>query len=326
MKDSGATMPRFKLTIEYDGSSFVGWQRQENGPSIQQALEAAIQALTGAPATVHGAGRTDAGVHAAGQVAHVDFLRAWEGWRLCDAVNAHLAGRAIAVLSAERVADAFDARRDAIYRRYRYRIVNRRPPLTLERGRAWRVKRALDAEAMHAAAQALVGRHDFTTFRDAECQANSPVRTIDGFEIARDRDGSAASRRALVSASPGALDGRIARRSGPNQVERRRSQSGARGGRSRALRAGCAGRRALSDGSPIPLSRGVAPEQGVNVIEQALAARRIAERREIGLGPVARIVLQQVLDHRRVALAAFVNRHFERSLQRPPRPRRLVRD
>jgi tRNA pseudouridine38-40 synthase len=181
-------MPRFKLTIEYDGASFVGWQRQENGPSIQQALEEAILALTGAPATAHGAGRTDAGVHATGQVAHVDLTRAWDAWRLRDALNAHLVGQPVAVVAAEPAAETFDARRSAIYRRYLYRIVNRRPPLTLERGHAWRVKRTLDAEAMHEAAQALLGRHDFSTFRDAECQANSPVRTLDSFEIARERD------------------------------------------------------------------------------------------------------------------------------------------
>jgi tRNA pseudouridine38-40 synthase len=181
-------MPRYKLTIEYDGSGFSGWQRQDNGPSIQQSLEEAFFALTAQPTSVHGAGRTDAGVHASGQVAHVDFPRDWVGWRLREAVNAHLIGRPIAVLEAERAADDFDARRDATRRHYRYEIVNRRAPLTFELGRAWHMKRALDAEAMREAARVLIGRHDFSTFRDSQCQANSPLRTLDRFDATREGD------------------------------------------------------------------------------------------------------------------------------------------
>ena len=178
-------MPRYKLTLEYDGAPFVGWQRQANGPSVQGTLEAALLALCGEPVVAHGAGRTDAGVHAEGQVAHVDLSRAWDGQRLREALNAHLGRHPVAVLVAEPVADAFDARRSARLRRYVYRIVNRRAPLTLDRGRAWRVKRRLDAEAMHEAAKALLGRHDFSTFRDSQCQAESPVRTLSSLDVVR---------------------------------------------------------------------------------------------------------------------------------------------
>ena len=183
-------MPRFKLTIEYDGARYSGWQRQENGASIQQAMEDAVFRLTGARTTVHGAGRTDAGVHASGQVAHFDLPRAWDGWRLREALNAHLTlgDAAVAVLRAETAADDFDARRSAIYRRYVYRIVNRRAPLALAAGRAWHIKRALDADAMIEAAQVLIGRHDFSTFRDSQCQAKSPLRTLDRFDVSRQGD------------------------------------------------------------------------------------------------------------------------------------------
>ena len=181
-------MPRYRLTIEYDGSGFSGWQRQENGPSIQQVLEEAFFTLTAQTIRVHGAGRTDAGVHASGQVAHVDLGREWSAWRLREAVNAHLVGRPIAVLEVEPAADDFDARRSAVGRHYLYRIVNRRAPLTFELGRAWNVKRALDAGAMHEAAQILIGKHDFSTFRDSQCQANSPLRTLDRFEVTREVD------------------------------------------------------------------------------------------------------------------------------------------
>ena len=181
-------MPRFKLTIEYDGSDFSGWQRQENGCSIQQALEEAVFALTSEASVVHGAGRTDAGVHASGQVAHVDLSRSWDAWRLREALNAHLTGRPIAVLKAERAGDDFDARRDALRRHYLYRIVNRRAPLALELNRAWHIKRALDAGAMHEAAQVLIGKHDFSTFRDSQCQANSPMRTLDLLAVERRGD------------------------------------------------------------------------------------------------------------------------------------------
>ncbi|WP_371824244.1 tRNA pseudouridine(38-40) synthase TruA [Methylosinus sp. KRF6] len=180
---------RYALTIEYDGSPFVGWQRQENGVSVQQRLEEAVSALeAGARRVVHGAGRTDAGVHALGQVGHVDLSREWREDRLRDALNAHLRPSPIAVLETRRVAQTFEARFSAIRRHYRYVIDNRRAPLTLQRGRAWHVKRPIDAEAMHAAAQALVGRHDFTTFRSTECQANSPVRTLERLDVRRDGD------------------------------------------------------------------------------------------------------------------------------------------
>jgi tRNA pseudouridine38-40 synthase len=181
-------MPRYKLTIEFDGAGFSGWQRQANGVSIQQALEEALSALTGQTPTVHGAGRTDAGVHAMGQVAHVDLEREWSGWRLREAINAHLVPHPVAVLATERAAEHFDARRSAVMRHYLYRIVNRRAPLALERGRAWRVKRDLDAAAMQDAARALIGRHDFSTFRDSQCQAKSPVRTLARLDVTREGD------------------------------------------------------------------------------------------------------------------------------------------
>jgi tRNA pseudouridine38-40 synthase len=181
-------MPRFKLTLEYDGAPFVGWQRQDNGPSVQESLEKAIAAMTGEAATVYGAGRTDAGVHATGQVAHVDLSRDWSPFRLSEGLNAHLAPNPIAILKAERVGGDFDARRSARFRSYLYRVVNRRAPLTIDRGRAWRVKRRLDVEAMQEAAQALIGRRDFTTFRDSQCQAKSAVRTLDRLDIRREGD------------------------------------------------------------------------------------------------------------------------------------------
>jgi tRNA pseudouridine38-40 synthase len=181
-------MPRYKLTLEYDGAPFVGWQKQANGPSVQEALEAACLALCGAATLAHGAGRTDAGVHATGQVAHIDLAKDWDGRRLREALNAHLAPNPIAVLLAELVEDAFDARHSARMRHYLYRIVNRRAPPALERGRAWHVKRRLDAEAMGEAAKALIGRHDFSTFRDSQCQAASPIRTLTSLDVARSGD------------------------------------------------------------------------------------------------------------------------------------------
>ncbi len=181
-------MPRFKLTLEYDGAPFVGWQRQQNGVSVQETLEKAIFAMTGDAAQAHGAGRTDAGVHAAGQVAHVDLSRDWPPFRLMEGLNAHLAPNPVAVLEAERVDDDFDARRSARGRTYVYRVVNRRAPLTFDRGRAWAVKRRLEVEPMREAARALIGRHDFTTFRDSQCQAKSPVRTLDKLEIGLEGD------------------------------------------------------------------------------------------------------------------------------------------
>jgi tRNA pseudouridine38-40 synthase len=181
-------MPRYKLTIEYDGTPYVGWQIQDNGATIQGALTEAIAAFTGTRPVVYGAGRTDAGVHALRQVAHVDLARDWDGDNVRDAINFHLRPRPIAVLVAERVAETFDARFSATRRHYLYRISNRRADLALEQNRAWRVPRPLDCEAMHAAAQKLIGKHDFTTFRSTECQAKSPVKTLDSVDVARDGD------------------------------------------------------------------------------------------------------------------------------------------
>jgi tRNA pseudouridine38-40 synthase len=179
-------MPRYRLTVEYDGAPFVGWQRQTNGASVQGALEAAIEAFAGEAVIVKGAGRTDAGVHASGQVAHVDLAKAWRPDTLRDAANAHLAPRPVVVLDAAAVSDAFDARFSAIRRHYRYRIVDRRPPLALLAGRAWRVPKRLDVAAMDLAAKRLLGRHDFSTFRSAQCQAASPIRTLDRLDVTRE--------------------------------------------------------------------------------------------------------------------------------------------
>ena len=178
-------MPRYKLTVEYDGSVFAGWQRQENAPSVQQALEAAAEALDGAPVQVIGAGRTDAGVHALGQVAHLDLAKTIRAGKVRDALNAHLRPHPVAVLEAEEASPDFHARFDATGRSYIYRIVNRRADLALDRGRAWRVSVDMDVAAMHAAAQALVGRHDFTTFRDSNCQADTPVKTLKSIGVTR---------------------------------------------------------------------------------------------------------------------------------------------
>jgi tRNA pseudouridine38-40 synthase len=181
-------MPRYKLLIEYDGAPFVGWQVQHNGISVQGVLTAAVAAFCGESVHVQGAGRTDAGVHALGQVAHIDVTKPWDTDTIRDAINAHLRPHRVAVLTAEHVADDFDARFSARQRHYLYRIINRRPDLTLEAGRAWRSPRPLDVAAMHEAAQHLVGRHDFTTFRAAECQAKSPVKTLDRLDAELDRD------------------------------------------------------------------------------------------------------------------------------------------
>ncbi|MGO9398835.1 MAG: tRNA pseudouridine(38-40) synthase TruA [Xanthobacteraceae bacterium] len=181
-------MPRYKLTIEYDGTPFVGWQVQDNGVSVQGVITDAVLAFAGERVVVGGAGRTDAGVHALGQVAHIDLAKDWDGNTVRDALNAHLRPHPVAVLTAERVADDFDARFSAIKRHYRYRIVNRRADLALDQHRAWRVPRPLDAAAMHEGAQRLVGRHDFTTFRSSECQAKSPVKTLDALDATRDGD------------------------------------------------------------------------------------------------------------------------------------------
>jgi tRNA pseudouridine38-40 synthase len=179
---------RYKLTIEYDGTPFVGWQMQASGASVQALITAAIASFCGEQVTLQGAGRTDAGVHALGQIAHFDLANAPETDTVRDALNAYLRPHPIAVLQAERVADDFDARFSARRRHYRYRIINRRADLALERNRAWRVPRPLDERAMHAAAQHLVGRHDFTTFRAAECQAKSPVKTLDVLAVERSGD------------------------------------------------------------------------------------------------------------------------------------------
>jgi tRNA pseudouridine38-40 synthase len=176
-------MPRYKLTIEYDGTPFCGWQIQDNGPSVQAALTEAIAAFSGERVTVNGAGRTDSGVHALGQVAHVDLAKAWDTDVVRDAINARVRPHPIAVLAAEIVADDFDARFSARKRHYLYRIVSRRADLALDRHRAWRIARPLDAAAMHTAAQRLIGHHDFTTFRATECQAKTPVKTLDALDV-----------------------------------------------------------------------------------------------------------------------------------------------
>ena len=164
-------MPRYKLIIEYDGAPFCGWQLQDNGSSVQGALEDAVKAICGQHVRVHGAGRTDAGVHALGQVAHCEIEKPFAADRLRDGLNAHLRPHPIGVLSAEIVPETFQARFSAIKRHYRYRISNRRANLAIDIGHVWRVPRVLDTDAMHRAAQRLIGKHDFTTFRDTECQA-----------------------------------------------------------------------------------------------------------------------------------------------------------
>ncbi|HLY46211.1 MAG TPA: tRNA pseudouridine(38-40) synthase TruA [Stellaceae bacterium] len=178
-------MPRYKLTIEYCGAGLVGWQRQANGLSVQEALETAILRYCGAPLTVFGAGRTDAGVHALAQVAHVDLPRAAEPDIIRNAVNYHLRPHAISMLAVEEAPAEFDARRSATGRHYLYRMLNRRAPPALERGRVWHVAPALDLAAMQEGARHLVGHHDFSTFRDSLCQALSPLKTLDALEVSR---------------------------------------------------------------------------------------------------------------------------------------------
>lgn len=179
-------MPRYRLLLEYDGTDFVGWQRQENGLAVQQVVEEAIERFCGERVTLFVAGRTDAGVHALAQVAHFDLARDAEADTVRDAINFHLKPAPVAVRVADRVADDFHARFSAKERAYLYRIVNRRAPLALDRQRAWWVPTPLDAEAMHAAAQVLVGRHDFSSFRASLCQAKSPVKTLDVLDVTRD--------------------------------------------------------------------------------------------------------------------------------------------
>lgn len=178
-------MQRFRITVEYDGTPYVGWQAQTNGVSVQEVLERAIHAFSKEKVRVFGAGRTDAGVHALGQVAHFDLERKITPLRLMNAINAHLTREAVVVLDAKKAAADFDARRSAARRHYRYRILNRRPPPVLEKNRVWHVRRLLDAKAMHEAAQVLVGKHDFTTFRAIRCQAKSPVKTLERLDVRR---------------------------------------------------------------------------------------------------------------------------------------------
>ena len=178
-------MPRFKLTLEYDGRAFQGWQRQKNGFSVQEALENAVQAFSGETVTVQGAGRTDAGVHASGQVAHLDLEKPMSLESLQNAINHHLRPHPAAVLRATEVPDDFHARFSATARHYLYRIINRRAPLILEMGRAWHLPATIEAEVMHEAAQRLIGKHDFTSFRSAACQSKSPVKTLDRITVQR---------------------------------------------------------------------------------------------------------------------------------------------
>jgi tRNA pseudouridine38-40 synthase len=177
---------RFRLTVEFDGRPFMGWQRQPHGPSVQGAIEDAVRRIFGEEVAVHAAGRTDAGVHARGMVAHFDLDRPITPFRLLGALNAGLRPNAVSILECAVVPDDFHARFSCFGRHYEYRIVNRRPPLTFENGLAWRLPVSLDAGAMHEAAQRLVGRHDFTTFRSVHCQADSPMRTLDRLDVVRE--------------------------------------------------------------------------------------------------------------------------------------------
>jgi len=183
-------MPRYRIDIEYDGGAYAGWQRQADLISVQGAIERAVFAFSGEEITLRGAGRTDAGVHATGQVAHFDLSRDWNDDKVRGALNAHLklAGDAVAVLAASRVDDTFDARFSAMARHYLYVILDRRAPAALMQGKVWHVPRRLDADAMHAASQRLIGKHDFTTFRSVQCQSQSPVKTLDRLDVRRDGD------------------------------------------------------------------------------------------------------------------------------------------
>ena len=181
-------MPRYRLTLEYDGRPYCGFQAQDGLPSVQGALEAAVRAFSGETLRLHAAGRTDSGVHALGQVAHIDLARDWPAATVANALNAHLRDEAIVVLDAVVAPDDWHARFSATGRRYLYRILNRPGPPALDRGRVWHLRKPLDAAAMHAAAQALVGHHDFTTFRDLGCQAKSPLKTLDVARVRREAD------------------------------------------------------------------------------------------------------------------------------------------
>ncbi|EQB16387.1 tRNA pseudouridine(38-40) synthase TruA [Sphingobium lactosutens] len=178
-------MPRFAFTVEFDGRPFMGWQRQAHGPSVQQTIEDAIAAVTGETTVIHAAGRTDAGVHGLAMRAHADIGKDITPFRLMEAINARMRPAPVAILACETVADDWHARFSCVGRSYVYRIANRRAPLTVDAGLVWRVIQPLDADAMHAAAQHLVGSHDFTTFRSAHCQAHSPVKTLDRLDVER---------------------------------------------------------------------------------------------------------------------------------------------
>lgn len=181
-------MPRFKVTIEYDGTPFSGWQRQKDRMSVQQALEEAIERFSGEVVTTQAAGRTDAGVHALAQVAHFDLSKDWDPFRIREALNYHLRPHPVVIVESEAVPDTFEARFSATARHYEYRILNRRAPAALERNQVWHVPMPLDAAKMHEAAQLILGCHDFSTFRSSECQANSPIRTLDVFAVSGDNE------------------------------------------------------------------------------------------------------------------------------------------
>jgi tRNA pseudouridine38-40 synthase len=178
-------LTRFAFTVEFDGRPYMGWQRQAHGPTVQQHIEEALAKIVGAEPVVHCAGRTDAGVHALAMRAHVDLDKAIKPFRLMEALNAHLRPEPIAIIGCEAVSDEWHARFSCIGRSYEYRILNRRAPLTFEEGLIWRIPQKLDAAAMHEAAQFLIGKHDFTTFRSAQCQADSPLRTLDRLDVVR---------------------------------------------------------------------------------------------------------------------------------------------
>jgi tRNA pseudouridine38-40 synthase len=181
-----ALVHRYKLILEYDGTPFAGWQRQADRLSVQQALEEAIAGFSGETVTTQAAGRTDAGVHALGQVAHFDLARAWDANRIREALNYHLKPLPVAVIAASDAPESFEARFSALARHYEYRILNRRARPALEEHRVWHIPVPLDAEAMHAAARLIIGRHDFSTFRDSQCQAKSPVKTLDRLDVRRE--------------------------------------------------------------------------------------------------------------------------------------------
>lgn len=181
-------MHRYKLILEYDGTPFSGWQRQSGRPSVQQALEEAITGMSGETAKTQAAGRTDAGVHALGQVVHFDLSKEWDPFRIREALNYHLRPHPVGVILAEAMGQDFEARFSATARHYEYRILNRRAPPVIERNHVWHVPKALDADAMDRAAGMILGLHDFTTFRSSECQANSPMRTLDAFSVRRENE------------------------------------------------------------------------------------------------------------------------------------------